>query len=108
MSGRKAGKTSSIMAIILDVMRKNIADESIDLIYLDPPFKSDLNYNLLFRADGLHPDEAQWTAFKDTWLWDEGAALALAELQEVPNPILVGVFNALLQQWHSHRCSHIL
>ncbi len=80
----------------LDVMRKSIADESIDLIYLDPPFKSDVNYNLLFRADGLSPDEAQWSAFKDTWLWDEGAEHALAELQDIPNPKLVGLVNALV------------
>ncbi len=32
----------------LDVMRERIDDESVDLIYLDPPFKSDRNYNLLF------------------------------------------------------------
>jgi adenine specific DNA methylase Mod len=55
----------------LPVMREHIADESVDLIYLDPPFKSDANYNLLFKADGLQPDEAQVTAFKDTWTWDE-------------------------------------
>jgi site-specific DNA-methyltransferase (adenine-specific) len=79
----------------LDVMRQHIQDESIDLIYLDPPFKSNINYNLLFRADGLSPDEAQWTAFKDTWLWDEAAERALTELQNVPNPRLVGFLNAL-------------
>jgi site-specific DNA-methyltransferase (adenine-specific) len=61
----------------IDVIPKHIASESIDLVYLDPPFKSDANYNLLFSADGLHPDEAQWTAFKDTWLWDEASETCL-------------------------------
>lgn len=79
----------------LDVMRKNIASDSIDLVYLDPPFKSAADYNVLFKAGGLKPDEAQMTAFKDTWTWDEGAQLALAELQDVPNPRLVSLINAL-------------
>ena len=34
----------------LDVLRAQIADASVDLIYLDPPFNSDANYNVLFRA----------------------------------------------------------
>jgi site-specific DNA-methyltransferase (adenine-specific) len=50
----------------LQIMREKIASESVDLVYLDPPFKSDLNYNVLFKADGLKSDEAQLTAFKDT------------------------------------------
>jgi site-specific DNA-methyltransferase (adenine-specific) len=53
----------------LPVMREKIADESVDLVYLDPPFNSDLNYNVLFKADGLRSDEAQVTAFMDTWTW---------------------------------------
>jgi len=95
MGGQGEWKNKLYYGDNLDVMRKSIADESIDLIYLDPPFKSDLNYNVLFRADGLSPDEAQWTAFKDTWLWDEAAIKALSELQDVPNPMLVGLINAL-------------
>jgi len=79
----------------LDVMRKYIPNDSIDLIYLDPPFKSDLDYNVLYHADGLSSDEAQWTAFKDTWFWDTEAERIFAELQDVPNPKLVGLLNAL-------------
>jgi DNA modification methylase len=94
MSCQEGWKNKLCYGDNLDVMRKSIADESIDVIYLDPPFKSDANYNLLFRADGLSPDEAQLTAFKDTWVWDEVAAKAFAELQDVPNPMLVGVLNA--------------
>ena len=79
----------------LDVMRQDIADETADLIYLDPPFKSDLDYNILFTTNGLAADEAQMTAFKDTWTWDQGAETALAEIQDIPNPKLVNLINAL-------------
>ncbi|HZB88035.1 MAG TPA: DNA methyltransferase [Terracidiphilus sp.] len=79
----------------LPVMRERIDDESVDLVYLDPPFNSDLNYNVLFKADGLHSDEAQVTAFKDTWTWDAAAQTAFDELQSVRNPTLVSFVNAL-------------
>jgi hypothetical protein len=46
----------------LRVMKDKLGDGIADLIYLDPPFKSDINYNMLFTADGLHPDEAQMGA----------------------------------------------
>ena len=48
----------------------------VDLIYLDPPFNSDANYNILFGKDqaGKPRDEpAQFTAFKDTWFWGADA-----------------------------------
>lgn len=79
----------------IDIMREKIASDTADLIYLDPPFKSDLDYNVLFKADGLGPDEAQTTAFKDTWRWDQGAVKAFAELQDIPIPKLVNIMNAL-------------
>ena len=48
----------------LDVMREDIPDESVDLIYLDPPFNSKRIYNAFMG-------QAQWVAFKDTWQWYE-------------------------------------
>lgn len=51
---------------------------SVDLIYLDPPFKSDANYNLLFREVSGEPSAAQVEAFVDTWNWDTSAAESLA------------------------------
>ena len=48
----------------LDVMREDIADESVDLIYLDPPFNSKRLYNAFIGG-------AQWVAFDDTWRWHE-------------------------------------
>jgi DNA modification methylase len=78
----------------LPLMRK-MASDWVDLVYLDPPFKSDLNYNVLFKADGLKSDEAQLTAFKDTWTWDAAAQATLDELQNASNVTLVNFINAL-------------
>lgn len=47
-------------------------DQSVDLIYLDPPFNSDSDYNVLYSTDGA--GDAQYRAFADTWTWDEAAA----------------------------------
>lgn len=59
----------------LDVLREHIKDESADLIYLDPPFNSNANYNVLFKeGDGI-PSAAQAEAFRDTWGWGESAAI---------------------------------
>ena len=66
----------------LDVLRRHVADESVDLVYLDPPFKSDTTYNVLFaERDGARA-AAQVKAFEDTWRWDEGAARSLADVIE--------------------------
>ena len=53
----------------LDILRENVADESVDLIYLDPPFNSNATYNVLFRERGGEESAAQITAFEDTWRW---------------------------------------
>ena len=53
----------------LDILRNHVADESVDLIYLDPPFKSDANYNILFQEKSGEQSAAQITAFEDTWHW---------------------------------------
>lgn len=55
----------------LDILRDQIADESVDLIYLDPPFNSNRNYNVLFRDESGDESKAQITAFEDTWHWGE-------------------------------------
>jgi site-specific DNA-methyltransferase (adenine-specific) len=55
------------------VLREKIKDESVDLVYLDPPFNSAANYNVLFRAPGGESSEAQAEAFRDTWEWGEAA-----------------------------------
>ena len=45
-------------------------DESVDLVYLDPPFNSNRNYNVLFKESDVRESEAQIHAFEDTWSWD--------------------------------------
>jgi len=64
----------------LDVLREQIADESVDLIYLDPPFNSEANYNVLFKAPAGKRSEAQIEAFKDTWTWGDSAARAFDDV----------------------------
>jgi DNA modification methylase len=66
----------------LDVLRRYIADESVDLVYLDPPFNSDQNYNVLFAEQDGTRSAAQIHAFEDTWKWDEIAARAYQEVVE--------------------------
>lgn len=63
----------------LDVLREKIKDESVDLVYLDPPFNSDANYNVLFKQGG-QPSQAQAEAFRDTWDWGDGAELAYDDI----------------------------
>ena len=52
----------------LEILRKKIPDETFDLIYLDPPFNSNRNYNVLFK-EGLQDSQAQIQAFEDSWHW---------------------------------------
>jgi adenine specific DNA methylase Mod len=64
----------------LDILREYIPDESVDLIYLDPPFNSDANYNLLFKTPDSEVAAAQAEAFRDTWTWGEEANWAYREI----------------------------
>lgn len=51
----------------LDVLRRYVVDESVDLVYLDPPFKSNQDYNVLFAEKTGTKSTAQIQAFEDTW-----------------------------------------
>jgi site-specific DNA-methyltransferase (adenine-specific) len=53
----------------LDILRDHIPDESVDLIYLDPPFNSQASYNVLFKSQKGERSTAQIAAFEDTWVW---------------------------------------
>lgn len=66
----------------LDVLRRHIDDESVDLVYLDPPFNSNANYNVLFAEKDGTQAASQIKAFEDTWKWDEEAARAFEEVVE--------------------------
>jgi site-specific DNA-methyltransferase (adenine-specific) len=64
----------------LTILREEIASESVDLIYLDPPFNSNANYNVLFRTPSDEAASAQVEAFRDTWTWGSEAQWALDEV----------------------------
>ncbi len=63
----------------LDVMRDRLADASVDLIYLDPPFNSKSTYNILYKSP-IGAD-AQRKAFEDTWHWEDGAQSAMEDVR---------------------------
>ena len=64
----------------LPILRDHLADESVDLIYLDPPFNSNRSYNVLFKNEKGEESKAQAIAFEDTWHW-YNAAQPFAELK---------------------------
>ena len=66
----------------LEVMRRYVRDGSVNLVYLDPPFNSNRDYNVLFLEHDGARAAAQVKAFKDTWEWDEVAARTYVELVE--------------------------
>jgi len=66
----------------LDILRRYVADESVDLVYLDPPFNSNATYNVLFAEHSGEKAASQIRAFEDTWTWDESAAWSLAQMVE--------------------------
>jgi DNA modification methylase len=67
----------------LPILREFIKDESVDLIYLDPPFNSQRAYNVIFKEEDAAEPEAQVKAFDDYWRWD---ASAEATYQDLVNP----------------------
>ncbi len=54
------------------ILREHIPDDSIDLVYLDPPFNSKRDYNVIFREEDSKESEAQIGAFEDSWGWGSG------------------------------------
>jgi hypothetical protein len=66
----------------LTVLREHIKDESVDLIYLDPPFNSRQDYNVLFAEKDGTRSSSQIMAFEDTWEWNMDAEAAYQEIVE--------------------------
>ena len=66
----------------LDILRRYVQDESVDLVYLDPPFNSNQTYNILFQEKDGSQSASQIKAFEDTWQWDEAAARSYEETVE--------------------------
>ncbi len=79
----------------LKILREYIQDESVDLIYLDPPFNSNRSYNVLFKNENGTDSEAQLTAFDDTWHWDFYAAKTYHELVTTASPEVSTMIGAL-------------
>ena len=70
----------------LTVLRgTSIATESVDLIYLDPPFNSNASYNVLFKAGDGRQSAAQIEAFDDTWHWNDSAEAAFGDVMRGAN-----------------------
>ena len=65
----------------LDVLRREIADGSVDLVYLDPPFNSNATYNVLFRSPTGQSPDASIEAFEDTWHWNDSAEAAFDDVR---------------------------
>ena len=80
----------------LDILRQHIPNESVDLIYLDPPFNSNRDYNVLYKEPtGLEAD-AQIRAFGDTWRWTMETERAFDDLGQVAPPRLVELMNGFV------------
>ncbi len=69
----------------LHILKTYIMDESIDLIYLDPPFNSKADYNVLFKESSGEMSASQIRAFTDTWKWNEESVLTFLKLIEDPS-----------------------
>ncbi len=69
----------------LKVLREHIPDESVDLVYLDPPFNSQASYNVLFKSSKGKDSTAQIEAFDDTWHWGDQAEEAYHEIMHGPS-----------------------
>ena len=79
----------------LPILREYIPDESIDLIYLDPPFNSNRTYNVLFKQETGQDSEAQIAAFEDTWHWNQAAEETYHELVTAAPPHVGQMISAL-------------
>ena len=79
----------------LHILREALVAETVDLIYLDPPFNSKRDYNLLFKSPKGQQSEAQITAFEDSWHWGEQAEREFDELLRQPNTDVAEMMRAL-------------
>ena len=80
----------------LQVLRDHIASGSIDLIYLDPPFNSNANYNVLFKSKTGEGADAQIEAFEDSWHWNDHAEDAFDQVMKSGNADAAELLRAML------------
>ncbi len=79
----------------LTILRDHIKDESVDLIYIDPPFNSAASYNVLFQERSGEQSKAQIAAFEDTWHWTQESEATYHELATTAPDSLVSLMHAL-------------
>lgn len=79
----------------LDVLREHIASESVDLVYLDPPFNSNANYNILFKSPAGKAADSQIEAFEDTWHWNDKAEAAFHDVMTCGNTDVAELLRAM-------------
>jgi site-specific DNA-methyltransferase (adenine-specific) len=79
----------------LDVLRAHVATESVDLVYLDPPFNSNANYNILFKSPAGQSSDAQIEAFEDTWHWNDTAEDAFDQVMRSGNAKAADLLRAM-------------
>lgn len=82
-SGGKVGGNKLYFGDNLDILREYVADESVDLVYLDPPFNSRAQYNVLFQSPADDAASAQVEAFRDTWTWGDEAERSYSEIMKL-------------------------
>jgi site-specific DNA-methyltransferase (adenine-specific) len=80
----------------LNILREQIPDASVDLIYLDPPFNSNRSYNVLFKEATGKSADAQITAFDDTWHWGPASEETLREIETTALPHVVEMIQAIV------------
>lgn len=80
----------------LDILRQYIPDECVDLVYIDPPFNSQRNYNVLFSEQNGSQSSSQITAFDDTWNWGDQAERTFEEIRESCSPKLTEMVLAFI------------
>lgn len=79
----------------LDVLREHIASDSVDLVYLDPPFNSNANYNILFKSPAGKAADSQIEAFEDTWHWNDKAEAAFHDVMTCGNTDVTELLRAM-------------
>ncbi|RGP35674.1 site-specific DNA-methyltransferase [Pseudotabrizicola alkalilacus] len=79
----------------LSVLRDSIRDETVDLIYLDPPFNSNASYNVLFKGPSGSDSAAQIEAFDDTWHWNDSAEAAFGDVVRSGNAAAATMLRAM-------------
>ena len=84
----------------LHILREHIPAESVDLIYLDPPFNSKRAYNVYLSTPKGHQSDAQITAFDDTWHWGDQAEQEYSALLRQPNTDVAELLTALRRFLH--------